>query len=55
MLLNGKTDGESKKIVDDFIGRYTAALAEEKSFLMRFHHNWIFQDLKTKQLGLMKI
>lgn len=55
MLLNGKNDAESKEIVDDFIGRYTVSLAEEKSFLMQFHHNWIFQDLKTKQLGLTNL
>lgn len=55
MLLNGKTDAESKEIVDDFIDRYTGALAEEKIFLMQFHHNQIFQDLKTEKLELMKI
>ena len=52
MLLNGKTDGESKKIVDDFIGRYTAALAEEKSFFDAIPSQLDFSRFKNEGIGI---
>lgn len=55
MLLNGKTDAESKEIVDDFVGRYTGALAEEKSFFDAIPSQLVFQNLKQRKLELMNI
>lgn len=52
MLLNGKTDTESKEIVDDFIGRYTVALAEEKSFFDALPSQLDFSKFKTEEIGI---
>ena len=52
MLLNGKTDAESKEIVDDFIGRYTVALAEEKSFFDAIPSQLDFSRFKTEKIGI---
>lgn len=52
MLLNGKTDAESKEIVDDFVGRYTGALAEEKSFFDAIPSQLDFSKFKTEEIGI---
>ena len=52
MLLNGKTDVESKEIVDDFVGRYTGALAEEKSFFDAIPSQLDFSKFKTEEIGI---
>ena len=52
MLLNGKTDVESKEIVDGFIGRYTEALAEEKSFFDAIPSQLDFSRFKNEAIGI---
>lgn len=52
MLLNGKTDAESKEIVDDFVSRYTVALAEEKSFFDAIPSQLDFSRFKTEKIGI---
>lgn len=52
LLLNGKTDAESKEIVDDFVGRYTGALAEEKSFFDAIPSQLDFSKFKTEEIGI---
>lgn len=52
MLLNGKTDAESKEIVDDFIGRYTVSLAEEKSFFDAIPSQLDFSRFKNEAIGI---
>ena len=52
MLLNGKTDAESKEIVDDFVGRYTGALAEEKSFFDAIPSQLDFLKFKNEEIGI---
>ena len=52
MLLNGKNDVEFKEIVDDFIGRYIEALAEEKSFFDAIPSQLDFSKLKSETIGI---
>lgn len=52
MLLNGKTDAESKEIVDDFVGRYTGALAEEKSFFDAIPSQLDFSKFKNEEIEI---
>ncbi len=52
MLLNGKTDAESKEVVDDFIDRYTGALAEEKSFFDAIPSQLDFSRFKNGEIGI---
>lgn len=52
ILLNGKKDIESKRIVDDFINRYTEALAEEKSFFDAIPTKLDFVRFKTKKIEI---
>ena len=52
MLLNGKNDAESKEIVDDFIGRYTVSLAEEKSFFDAIPSQLDFSRFKNEAIGI---
>lgn len=52
MLLNGKTNDESKEIVDDFIGRYTGALEKEKSFFDAISSQLDFSRFKNEKIGI---